>query len=217
MVQIEDFDYYVDEIGNIYNKDKMQLETQISVTGYNVINLYRDGRYWHKRCARLAGFAYLKDTYEEGFVINHKDLDKRNDKVSNLEWVSSSGNYKHSFDNQPENHKGNRQHSEDLIRDLCCLLEQGYQRKDIAKILGIENHLVKRVKNKQYWTWISDEYDFRVIGRGISIKTMYWVKHCMKNGWSDSRIMANNTSKLLTTDFLSKVHSGQYWSDIVVD
>lgn len=218
MRPIEEFpNYFITDDGSVYNKDKVLLEKQVSHRGYNVINLYKNGRYWHRRCARLVGLSYHANTYQEGLVINHKDLDKQNDNSSNLEWVTSSGNFHHSFYNQPEKHQGNRQHSEEIIRDLCFLLEQGYQRRSIGAILGVQEHLVKRVKNRVYWVWISDDFNFNTIGRGVSENTMRWVKICIKKGWEDSRILANKPCKLLTKDFLSKVRSGYYWSDIIID
>ncbi|AGH32170.1 hypothetical protein VPHG_00103 [Vibrio phage 11895-B1] len=213
--QIEDFpNYYIDINGDIYNKDKLKLSKQVSKQGYNVIKLYKDGKYYYRRCARLVGFVFLKESYEDGMVINHKDLNKLNDNVLNLEWVSSGKNYEHSFNLQPENHKGNRQYSEDTIHKLCVMLEEGHTRKNIANVLNIPIHVVKRVKNKVYWQWISDKYDFNSKGRGLSLNTMIWVKHRIAEGWSNDRIMANKKSVVLTDEFLNKVRNDIYWKDL---
>lgn len=52
---------------------------------------------------RLVGIHFL-GTPKKGWQINHKDNNKLNNNVSNLEWVTQSENIRHSFDTG--HHKG---------------------------------------------------------------------------------------------------------------
>lgn len=46
----------------------------------------------------LVAKMFLKDSYEPGLVVNHKDGNKHNNCVDNLEWVTQSDNERHSYD-----------------------------------------------------------------------------------------------------------------------
>lgn len=48
---------------------------------------------------RVVAKLFLKETYKEGLVVNHKDGNKGNNVVTNLEWVTRSQNNKHAFKN----------------------------------------------------------------------------------------------------------------------
>lgn len=41
---------------------------------------------------RLVGFTFLADTYKEGYVIDHKDNNRLNNRVENLHWVTFQEN-----------------------------------------------------------------------------------------------------------------------------
>lgn len=47
---------------------------------------------------RLVAKAFLPDTYKDGMVVNHKDGNKHNNCVENLEWCTKSENEQHSYD-----------------------------------------------------------------------------------------------------------------------
>lgn len=47
---------------------------------------------------KLVAMAFLKDDYKPGLVINHKDGNKHNNCVENLEWCTQAENEQHSYD-----------------------------------------------------------------------------------------------------------------------
>ena len=47
---------------------------------------------------RLVAKAFLPDTYSDGMVVNHKDGNKHNNCVDNLEWCTQAENERHSYD-----------------------------------------------------------------------------------------------------------------------
>ena len=65
--------------------------------GYNYVALYKNGKYKNFKIFRLVGEAFLYKGNGLN-VINHKDGDKSNDDVSNLEWCDVSYNTKHAYD-----------------------------------------------------------------------------------------------------------------------
>lgn len=67
----------------------------ISDRGYASVYLSRHGRTSAKRVHCLVAEAFIPKT---AGTVNHKDGDKLNNHVSNLEWLSLSDNVKHSYD-----------------------------------------------------------------------------------------------------------------------
>lgn len=55
---------------------------------------------WHIQGQRIVAYLFIPKPNGKDYV-NHKDLNRRNNKVENLEWVSHSENIKHSYDNNP--------------------------------------------------------------------------------------------------------------------
>ena len=70
-------------------------------TGYYSINLCKNGKYKHIRIHRLVAEAFLPnpDNLPE---VNHKDEDKMNNSVKNLEWCTHAQNMAHYTENHPE-------------------------------------------------------------------------------------------------------------------
>lgn len=91
--------YYIDTFGNVYSKFKGQLKTlklDIDKDGYYRTSLQTDrGRYSY-RINRLMGFTYLKN--ENNYpIVHHKDGNKQNNNVDNLEWTTISNNTKMGY------------------------------------------------------------------------------------------------------------------------
>lgn len=87
--------YMITEKGVVHGK-RCILKPQIDKDGYEYVRLY-DGRKYHtKRVSRLVAEAFIPRC-SESLVVNHIDKDRRNNNVSNLEWVTQQKNVEHSI------------------------------------------------------------------------------------------------------------------------
>lgn len=73
----------------------------LSCKGYYSVHLYKNGHMKNFTVHRLVAIHYIENKNHFPF-INHKDENKLNNCVSNLEWCSPSYNTKYSFNLHPE-------------------------------------------------------------------------------------------------------------------
>lgn len=93
--------YAVSDHGRVRNKKKDFIAklTLDRSTGYMVVNLEGDdGRRYVKGVHVLVAEAFIPNP-ENKRLVNHKDTDKTNNRVWNLEWATDSENMKHAFAN----------------------------------------------------------------------------------------------------------------------
>lgn len=97
---IREFDgYFADTSGMIVSKKSGQfraLKPWISKHGYALVDLSVKGKIQHKSVHRLMALTYLPNP-ENKPEVNHKNGDKLNNEISNLEWATKSENITHSF------------------------------------------------------------------------------------------------------------------------
>ena len=79
--------YFVDKQGNVYNK-RQQIKPQIDKHGYLWVNLTYDGKQHNHKIHRLVAQAFIPNP-DNLPQINHKNEDKTDNRVENLEWCDS--------------------------------------------------------------------------------------------------------------------------------
>lgn len=70
------------------------MKPQIHTNGYLCLTLYKNEQQEKCFVHRLVAFAFIRNTKNE-LEVNHKDWDKKNNNVSNLEWCSRRYNGNH--------------------------------------------------------------------------------------------------------------------------
>ena len=81
--------------------------------GYRV-SLRKDGKHKDFLVARLIATTFLDNLIDTDIIVNHKDGNRLNNKVGNLEWMSRADNIKYGFMN---NQYSNTQKQVSLLKD----------------------------------------------------------------------------------------------------
>lgn len=98
MKRFRDTNYFVSENGVVINnKTNKTLNNHKNRYGYLYNNLIINGKEQKHANHRLVAECYLPKV-EGKSQINHKDGNKANNHVSNLEWCNRSENQKHAYD-----------------------------------------------------------------------------------------------------------------------
>lgn len=90
-------EYQIDTNGVVYNKNGSVKKYSLNPRGYCIVNLYvdnvRTGFGIHTLVAKQ--FIPNPDNLPQ---VNHKDGNKENNRIDNLEWCTAKGNIRHAFD-----------------------------------------------------------------------------------------------------------------------
>ena len=83
--------YRVNDAGEIINTKNEALKPYDNGYGYLIVDLYKNHKKTHTRVHIVVARSFIPNpnNYPE---INHKDENKHNNKIENLEWCSSSYN-----------------------------------------------------------------------------------------------------------------------------
>lgn len=161
---IYDYDYKISSFGRVKNKNGKLLKSYDNGSGYLKIRLYKKGYktfYIHRMVAEH--FIY---NIENKKCVNHKDGNKKNNTVKNLEWCTYSENHEHAYKNnlkKPHSKSINRGASRvtSKLTNLDVLqirkLHGKISATEISKIFNISyNHTIK-VIHRYTWNWLNED------------------------------------------------------------
>lgn len=86
--------YEVSTSGKVRRKN--HIKAPVYNKGYYKVDLYRNGHSVSRRIHRLVAKAFMPNPKNLP-EVNHKDGNKLNNNVENLEWVTNSKNMKHAY------------------------------------------------------------------------------------------------------------------------
>lgn len=144
-------EYQIDENGIIYKNNK-PLKLSINCYGYYVVNLKINGQYKTYNVHRLVALHYLNNPNSLP-IVNHKDENKLNNKVENLEWCDYeySVNYGTRGKRSGETMKNSKQRSKPILqytKDLVFVREFPSS-NEIQRELGyLQSNILKCCKGK---------------------------------------------------------------------
>jgi len=108
------------------------------------------------RTHRLIALAWIPNP-ENKPEINHKDGDKSNNHVDNLEWATRSENIKHAFDYNLKNAEGgNNGYSKLTEKQVYNIVEKyntgNYTYKDLSSMFNISTIVISKIITRTLWT-----------------------------------------------------------------
>lgn len=93
--------YFIDTDGNIFNKSGRKLKPHLHNLGYLRIGFNRvNGKQIKKFVHQLIAEAFIEKPDHGQTQVNHKNGNKADNRIENLEWCTPSENIKHAIENR---------------------------------------------------------------------------------------------------------------------
>jgi len=161
MKGFEDF-YEVYNDGRIYSKISKKFLSHVAHTGgYKRVKLKDNKMYYVHRLVSETFHGEIPAGYE----INHKNLDKADNHIDNLEQITHKENQQHASKNgrwkghKPPTRYGTELHNSKLLNWHIIFIREVYKRNllsqlEMAKIFGVTRQTINRIINKKTWKHI---------------------------------------------------------------
>jgi predicted XRE-type DNA-binding protein len=153
--------YAVREDGIIFSKrNSLPMNFTINDKGYPCVSLSDNGKPTFKSVHRIMATLFIPNP-ENKPCVNHKDRDRSNYNLNNLEWCTHSENVIHSVknggrknwtrDNTGENNSNSKLNWLIVcaIRDLYSTGK--YSQNELSKIFNISQSRISKITKKQIW------------------------------------------------------------------
>jgi hypothetical protein len=146
--------YSVSDAGNVISLNFAKSKEPRALS----INLRKPGHKGKWVCIHRLVMESFVGGCPKGKNVNHKDGDKLNNNLKNLEYVTPSENSKHSFRIGKQCNKGERhsQHklTEENVRAIRKLLKDGVKQAVIAKRFSVCQGNIAHIKRGKLWAHV---------------------------------------------------------------
>lgn len=155
--------YIITNFGWVINTDTNKIQSPFtSNRGYLRVCLSFNGTRKKYSIHRLVAKYFIPNPYNYP-EVNHKDGNKYNNSVTNLEWCTAKENVVHSYDTYL-NHSGESNKMSTITnkqcREICKYLEQNeLTMSEIARKVGTNRKVVSHIRHRESWTRISKDYN----------------------------------------------------------
>jgi hypothetical protein len=145
--------YFVTRDGRLWNNKLGKFMKLQDKKGYLHVQLNENGKREYKSIHRLVAEAYIPNP-DNKRTVNHKDSDKHNNNVDNLEWSTDGENIKHSYENGvrenqkkicAQNGMTMRKFSESDIKEIYSKRKNKIKIQDIANSYSVHRETISRI------------------------------------------------------------------------
>ena len=147
--------YQVSSYGNIKGQKGNILKGSINNAGYKRIGLYSNGKAVFKFVHRMVMETFSPCANSDDLIVNHKDGNKLNNHVDNLEWATSSENMLHAYQTGLEigtkgcDHPESKLTESDVkfIKEHYIPRDKIYGARALGKMFGVSHSTVSKIIN----------------------------------------------------------------------
>ena len=159
--------YMVSNYGRVYSKySDIIMKPSVDSAGYKFVVMHTTNGPKHVMIHRIEMLAFFYREDHKLYDVNHKDGNKLNDLLYNLEWTTHSENILHAYRTglHPKGEQSPQSIiTEQMAREACELLSTNlYTNQEIADIIGspMNSIIVGDIKKRACWADVSEGFIF---------------------------------------------------------
>lgn len=149
--------YLISRWGQVFSLISNKMLKPVTTGRYLQVLLYKDGVPCRKLVHHIVMEAFVGPC-PEGMEVNHKDGDKTNNCLSNLEYVTCSENHKHAYSIGQKNQKGSLNNTsranEEKVIDIRKRAENGETQQSIADDYGMAQATIGAIVRRETWAHV---------------------------------------------------------------
>ena len=150
--------YYIYSNGKIWSSNRNKfLISVIMSNGYHGISLYNNGIQLQRLVHRLVAKAFISNP-ENKPQVNHKDNNKLNNHISNLEWVTCSENHLHAYANGKSTMKGEKHPlsilTEGKVVAIKLAIKNGVKNRYLADKYNVSQQIICDINKGRRWNHV---------------------------------------------------------------
>jgi hypothetical protein len=133
-------------------------KNRLNNSGYETVYLAVKKNYRHYMVHVLVAEHFLKKRPSKRHQVNHMDGSKRNNHLSNLEWVTASQNLSHALRTGLKDQNGERHPSAKLNnKKVMAIFKSTESGSELAKKYRISSSMVSCIRSGKNWTHITSK------------------------------------------------------------
>ena len=191
-IPLHDGRYFINENGDVWSVYKRGLMCpQTDATHlYPWVLVMENGRAQPRTVYYLMRLTWMPPAPGEvgngrgKWCVNHKDGNKLNSHIDNLEWTTHEGNLRHAWENNLHTHGEDcswAQFTSGQVREIRLRLLLGERTKDLAKEFNVNVQSIKRIQ--QYTAWKRQDWDLvEPMMQICKSKYLQITINCIENG-----------------------------------
>jgi len=187
---------------------------------YSSVTLFKNKQKKNFGVHRLVAEAFIPNPSGK-LEVNHKDQNRDNNSIDNLEWVTRKENLKHiKYLGQKGSSNGNSKLTENDIKNICKLINNKYSNSDIKKELNllINNTTLQDIRYKRKWKHLTSVKELPDIIPKNSTKLSALQVEKICNLLKDGKYTNPEIIKLLNLNvgvrLISKIKNKQRWKHL---
>ncbi|HUS94032.1 MAG TPA: NUMOD4 motif-containing HNH endonuclease [Patescibacteria group bacterium] len=125
-------------------------------TGYKMVGLCINGIESQHRVHRLVASAFIPNP-ENKSDINHKNGNKNDNSVENLEWMTRGENHRHAYlTGLKRRPKGKRILNEKKVLEIKLLLSRkNIKNSEISRLFSVSGTCISNIKSNKRWGYVA--------------------------------------------------------------